>query len=630
MGAVSIIFKHPLRLAALLLFCAHSHALGRDGGTVYEEVCATCHDAGVARTPPRSALAQLSSKRIVAALETGTMRLIGNFSMTGPERVAVAEFLSGEAYDPRWADSGANRCPPSTWPQGDPFTQPHWNGWGNGLANTRYQSARAAGLRAAEIPKLELAWAFAFPGETFVESQPTVVGGRLFIGSPSGVIYALDAKTGCSHWTFQADGPVKSALTLAKIAPHGDVAVFFGDQTGRVYSLDAASGALRWKKRGDAHPSARVTGGVQVFENKLYVPMASLEEALALDPNYRCCVFRGSVSAYDVDAGELLWKRYTIEHEASVASKDSHGKPMVGPSGASVWSAVTIDPGRRRIYVGTGDNYSQPTTDSSDAVLALDLDTGKRLWVYQGLAGDAWNVGCMAVPKVNCPEREGPDEDMGASPILVTAKNGRELIIATQKSGVAHAIDPHKSGALLWARKLAKGGIQGGLQWGQASDGELLYASISDTDWLSDSSFSAAVELDPDAGGGLVAVDILSGEIRWRAAPIDCSGRPRCSPSQSAAVSAIADIIFSGSLSGEMRAFDARSGKEVWRFDTAREFATVNGARGHGGAIDQAGAVAVDGMLYFNSGYSKFGGNPGNVVLAFRVPQQRRNFAPSD
>ncbi|MFT4563787.1 MAG: polyvinyl alcohol dehydrogenase (cytochrome), partial [Gammaproteobacteria bacterium] len=470
------------------------HAAPRDGASVYQEVCAACHDTATARTPPRDVLANLEPGRIVTALETGSMRVVGNFSVNGPERVAVAEYLTGKKYDTSWADSGANQCAPSAWPDGDPLAKPRWNGWGNGLDNARFQAAAAAGMTAADIPKLRLKWAFAFPGESFVESQPTVVGGRIFIGSPSGVVYAIDTKSGCTHWTFSADGPVKSPVTIAPLEGAG-YGVFFGDQSGRVYSVDAASGTLRWKVVGDDHPSARVTGGVQVFEGRVYVPMASLEEALAMDANYRCCVFRGSVTAYNTETGERLWKQYTIDQEPNQPSTDSHGNPMVGPSGASVWSAVTIDATRRRIYVGTGDNYSNPPSETSDSVLALDLESGRRLWAYQGLAGDAWNVGCMAVPKINCPVGAGPDEDMGASPILVTRPDGTPIVIATQKSGVAHAIDPLKDGALVWRKKFAKGGLQGGFQWGQATHGDVLFASKSDTRWLSDSSISADTAL---------------------------------------------------------------------------------------------------------------------------------------
>jgi polyvinyl alcohol dehydrogenase (cytochrome) len=356
---------------------------------------------------------------------------------------------------------------------------------------------------------------------------------------------------------------------------------------------------------------------VQFYDGRVYVPVASLEEALAMDANYLCCVFRGSVISYDALSGKQVWKQYTITEQPTATGKTTDGKPMIGPSGAAVWSAVTIDQARNRLYIGTGDNYSNPTSDTSDAIVALDLNTGEPIWTYQGSAGDAWTVGCTTVQKVNCPEDEGPDVDMGASPILVTRSDGTQILLAAQNNGVAHAIDPDKQGAVLWKRKVAEGGVQGGLQWGQATDGKVVYTSLSDSRWLSDSNISADVELDPNAGGGLVALELGNGEVLWEAPPISCAGRERCSPAQPAAVTAIEGVVFSGSVSGEMRAFASATGKEIWRYDTVRDFDTVNGAKGRGGAIDQGGAVIVDGSVYFNSGYAKWGANPGNVLLVF-------------
>jgi polyvinyl alcohol dehydrogenase (cytochrome) len=610
-------------LVAAALASALSHAAlatGRDGETVYKTECANCHDSGAARMPAFAMLQGLEPGRIVDALQTGAMRVIGNFNLDGPERIGVAEFISGKKVDPNWLGSGANTCEPASWPASDPFTAPRWNGWGGNLANTRFQNVEGAGLAAADVPRLELKWAFGFPGETFVESQPTVVGGRVFVGSPSGRVYALDARTGCTHWTFQAGAPVKAPLTIATV--EGGYAAFFGDQAGRVYSLNAADGSLRWKDIGDDHPSARVTGGTQVFEGRVYVPMASLEEALAMDPGYKCCVFRGSVIAYDANSGARIWKQYTISKVPAKTGRQTDGRLQWGPSGAAVWSAVTIDVERRLIYAGTGDNYSNPPSETSDSIVAFDLDTGDLKWQFQGLGGDAWNIGCMSEPKVNCPEGEGPDQDMGASPILATRANGTTVLIGAQKTGVAHALNPGQRGEVLWQKKLAKGGVQGGLQWGQATDGQVLYASRSDVDWLSEEVVVADVVLDPNAGGGLLAVDLDSGEILWEAPPVDCSGRTRCSPAQSAAVTAIPGVIFSGSQSGEMRAFHAASGEEIWRYDSVRDYETVNGVRGRGGSIDQGGAVVVDGMVYFNSGYAKWGASPGNVLLGFGLPDE--------
>ncbi|MEM7542417.1 MAG: PQQ-binding-like beta-propeller repeat protein [Pseudomonadota bacterium] len=598
-------------------------APARDGETVYIAECATCHNSNTPRTPTFDVLKGLETGRIVSALESGAMRIIGTFSLTAPERIAVAEYITGDAYNANWKSQEGSQCAAADqWPATDPFADPHWNGWGGNLANTRSQTAANAQLDVEQIPELELKWAFAFPGETFVESQPSVVGGRIFVGSPSGTVYALDAKSGCIHWTFQAEAPVKAPVSIGAL-DDGSFGVFFGDQAGRVYSLNAVNGAERWRDIGDDHPSARVTGGVQLFEGKVYVPMASLEEGLAMDPGYECCVFRGSVIAYRADTGQRIWKQYTIKKLPAKIGRTTTGDLQFGPSGAAVWSAVTIDTKLRRIYLGTGDNYSNPPSGTSDSVLAFDLDSGELAWNYEGLGGDAWNIGCMSTPKVNCPENEGPDEDMGASPILVSLPSGKRLLIGAQKTGVAHALDPDNNGELVWRKQLAEGGVQGGLQWGQSTDSGVLYASRSDLGWLSEEVMVAKPVIDPNQGGGTLAVDLETGEILWEADPVSCAGREVCSPAAGAAITTIPGALFTGSLSGEMRALDTSTGEEIWRYDTVREYDTVNGANGRGGAIEQAGAVIVGGMVYFNSGYSKWGALPGNVLLAFGLPDKQ-------
>jgi len=606
-------------LAFLLagLLASDAVAISRSGEAVYQANCASCHSSGSPRTPTLANLKKLETGRIVHALESGVMRVIGTFELNGPERVAVAEYITNKPYEANWRGATTNECAEHTWPGPDPFTRPHWNGWGGSLGNTRFQPAAHANLERDAVPRLKLKWAFAFPGETFTESQATIVDGRLFIGSPSGTVYALDAKTGCTAWTFTANAGVKAPITIGRNGGADRYAAYFGDQSGYIYALDAATGKLLWKKQGDDHESARVTGGIQFFEGRVYVPMSSLEELLTVVPDYVCCVFRGSVAAYDAATGDRIWKHYMITDEPVTKTEDTVGNPMLGPSGASVWSAVTIDQKLRRIYVGTGDNYSNPTTDTSDAIVALSLDTGEQLWIYQGLGGDAWNIGCGMESKYGCPKDAGPDEDMGASPILVNRPDGSRVLIGAQKSGVAHTLDPDRDGALLWKRKVAEGGVQGGLQWGQSSDGRFIYASRSDLNWLDSGVYGPEPKIDPNKGGGLMAINLDDGEIAWEVAPVDCTGREQCSPAQTQAVTAIPGVVFSGSQSGEMRAFDTTTGELLWRFDAVREYETVNGARGQGGSIDQAGTVIVDGMVYFNSGYSKWGARGGNVVLAF-------------
>lgn len=589
-----------------------------DGAAVYDQHCATCHEGGAARAPNAETLRAMEPAAVVRALETGVMRVVGTFALSGPQRVAVAEYVTGKPYDANWQPTITNRCAPTTWPtSADPYAAPHWNGWGVDPQNTRFQPAAMAGLDKAGVAQLELAWAFAFPGETLAEAPPTIVDGRLFVGSRSGTVYALDAKTGCTHWTFQAGSAVKGAILVATVHDGETPTAFFGDIGGRAYAVDAVTGAQRWAIVADDHPAARLTGGFQIADGNLLVPVSSLEEGLAADPAYVCCTFRGAVVALDPATGAQRWKRHSIEPAPSEQVDAKSGRKRFGPNGGAIWAAPTIDPRLPLLYVATGDNYSHPATATSDAILAMSRTDGTVAWSYQGLAGDAWNVACSLPDKSNCPDDEGPDHDMGSAPILVDLGNGQRVLLGGQKTGVMHALDPDRGGAVLWKTRVGKGGILGGIEWGSATDGETIYVAVSDARWAEGRFFGDKVALDPVHGGGLFALNVADGKVRWQAAPGSCAGRERCSPAQSAAVTAIPGVVFSGAMSGVMRAFDTVDGKVLWEYDSVRDYDTVNGVAGRGGAIDQSGVVVVDGIVYMNSGYANWGGHPGNVLLAF-------------
>jgi len=267
------------------------------------------------------------------------------------------------------------------------------------------------------------------------------------------------------------------------------------------------------------------------------------------------------------------------------------------------------------LYVTTGDNYSAPATATSDAVVALDLKTGRMLWSKQLTAGDVFSGACQ--PRGDC----GPDFDFGSSAIPVKF-NGRPLLLAGQKSGIVYALDPDRKGEIVWQMRVGKGSTNGGVQWGMATDGRNVYAAVSDLvrarTTASDLADLRTTNLDPKQGGGLFALRIADGSKAWYAAPSACDPpKPGCSPAQPAAVTAVPGIVFSGSVDGHLRAYASEDGSRLWDFDTARDFVTVNGVKAHGGSIDGPGAVVVRGMVYVNSGYSRQNGMPGNVLLAF-------------
>ena len=248
--------------------------------------------------------------------------------------------------------------------------------------------------------------------------------------------------------------------------------------------------------------------------------------------------------------------------------------------------------------------------------MALDLDTGRVVWTRQAMTEDVYNSACIQATKgPACPPGNGPDFDFGSPAILARTASGRELLLAGQKAGIVWAFDPDKDGAVVWQTRVGQGGTNGGVQWGMASDGENVYATVSDTVITRTAS---ATMLDPKLGGGLTALRIADGTKVWFAAPAPCTGAiANCSPAQPAAVTAIAGVVFAGSLDGHLRAYSAKDGTIIWDVDTVRDYDTVNGVKAKGGAIDGPGAIVANGMVLVNSGYTRTGGIAGNVLLAF-------------
>jgi len=604
-----------------LLWFGACNLSAQDGAPLYKRNCAPCHDAGIERAPNREILHAMGPRQVLAAMETGAMIPMA-VTMTAAERRAVAEFVTGKplGQDLDLTPSRQAMCAATSQGPHDLLAEPRWLGWGNDLANTRFQDASAAGLTAAQVPRLKLKWAFGFPGDLTLNSQPSIAGGRVYVGSPGAKVYSLSAATGCIYWWFATAAPVRSAVSVGRIdAESGPRFVaFFGDASAVVYAVDASTGTLLWKTKVDDHPAAGVTGSVAFDRGRLYVPVASLEEGSATKADYQCCRFRGSVVMLDGATGKQIWKTYTVAQAARPTKKNKIGAQQWGPSGAPIWTAPTIDSKRNTLYVTTGDNYSDPPTATSDAFVAMDMDSGRVLWSRQMTSNDAYNVACRLPDTTNCPDSKGPDFDFASSPILVTLPNGRRALIAGQKSGIVHALDPDREGQVLWQTRVGKGRIHGGIQWGSAADRSNVYVALSDAGIVAIPS-TVGTEADPKVGGGMFALSLENGERVWFSPPSVCGERKRCSPAQSAAVTAISGVAFSGSVDGHLRAYSTKDGSIVWDFDTVGEYATVNGVPGRGGSLDGPGPSIAGGMIFVDSGYAIWGGTPGNVLLAFSV-----------
>lgn len=583
------------------------------GEEVYKARCSACHDQVNDRIPPKSSLQKMPASRIVRALDSGAMMAIA-FRMNRDDRIAVASYLGTQADIP--GPPASAYCSDRTVKLSAKLSG--WNGWSPGTANARFQSGDAARLSIDNVRSLKLKWAFGFDGDVTAFAAPTVLDGYLFVGSAGGAVQALRADIGCLEWTYQANGPVRSAIAVAPIREGRGHALLFGDMTGWFYALDAQAGKLLWKVHVEEHDSTRLTGAALAHNGVVYVPVASWEETRAGDAGYPCCTFRGSVVALSLADGKQLWKTYMVDVPQEVG-KNPRGEPLMGPSGVGVWSTPTLDEKRGVLYVATGDNYSRPTTELSDAIVALDLKTGRVVWSKQITSGDAFSGACGRNQ-----EQCGPDFDFGSSAILTTLTGGRQLLLAGQKSGVVSALDPDQKGEIVWQTRVGKGGTNGGVQWGMSTDGEFVYAAVSDLGRLRNPTpmSSSPLIADPKKGGGLTALRVADGSKVWYAEAKPCPDESPvgCSPSQPGALTGIPGTVFSGSIDGHFRAFSAESGDVLWDFDTAREFGTVNGVKAHGGSIDGPGAVVVNGMVFINSGYPRNGGMPGNVLLAFGPP----------
>jgi polyvinyl alcohol dehydrogenase (cytochrome) len=605
-----------LIVAFVVLLAWSSSAVAQgvtEGERLYKQHCARCHDGSMPRLPSRETLRQWTPEAIDNSLSSFAMRRQGA-ALRPAERRAVAEYVAG-------APAGSYRAPLDVIPKTAYCGQAAgklasvsgggsgWNGWGANLQNTRLQSREAAGLTTPDVPRLKLKWAFGFPGVSASGSQATVDGGRLFVGSRNGIMYSLNASTGCIIWTFEADAGIRSTPFVGAV-PDGQT-VFFGDAHAHVYALNVSDGKLRWKVKLDDHLDAMITGAPVLHAGRLYVPVSSLEEGSGAMPGYECCTFRGSVVSLDAASGRQVWKTHTIPDAPTPRTKNRIGTQLWGPSGAAVWSSPTLDPDRNRLYITTGDSYSNPVAPSSDAIIALAMDTGRILWVRQTLGGDAWNLGCLEQTpegRANCPDAKAPDFDFGSSPVLTTLPNGQRLLLAGQKSGMLYALNPD-DGTPVWEIRAGDGGVLGGIEWGFAVDGTSAYVAL-----------SSAFEKKPGDAGGMLAVRLANGEAQWRTPPAKdtCGTRAGCNTAQPGAVTAIPGVIFSGSLDGHLRAYESETGRIIWDVDTTSEVKTINGVTARGGSLNGPGATIAGGMVYVNSGYA-LGFMPGNLLLAYSV-----------
>jgi polyvinyl alcohol dehydrogenase (cytochrome) len=582
-------------------------AAGPDGEALYKLRCAKCHDQPEERVPSKDTLSKRAPEEIVKALMNGPMKAFAE-GWNADDLRAVATHLAGKMPTATIATAEPNLCSGAA-PRFS-LDGPQWLGWGRDLDNSRFQPN--PGIKPEDVPKLKVKWAFGYQGN-ITYGQPTIAGGRVFVTTAGGKVLSLDAKSGCTYWSIDAGSGVRTAISIGPL-PRGGAAryaAYFGDEKTFVHAVDAETGKPLWKTQLDQHPLARVAGAPILNQDRLFVPLSSWEEGAGRDAKYECCKFQGAMASLDANTGKLIWMTRTMSDPPKPFKKNSAGTQMYGPAGAAIWSAPTLDLKRKAIYAGTGNSYTDVGQKTANAILAFDMETGSLRWSNQVTPADNFLVGCMAPGVGNCPSPVGPDVDFGTSPILRTLKNGKQVLLAGQKSGIIYALDPDQRGKVLWQQQAGEGSALGGIEWGPAADGDQVYVAISD--------------VLPKKGklpGGISAFKIETGERVWHTPapkPVCSWGNRGCSPAQSAAVTVIPGVVFSGSLDGHLRGYSVKDGSIVWDFDTGVEFPTVNGVKAKGGSIDAAGPTVAGGMLFINSGYGRFVGQGGNVLLALTV-----------
>lgn len=603
-----------VRSASILVFCAswllasQSFAQDQSGEALYQQYCSSCHNDPVDRAPSRLALSDYNPNAIFHALSAGIMQTQAA-PLSEDQKILVAEYLSGGTYN-RDRIERFTACSSSIG-ELNLASASNWNGWGNSLTSQRYQSSAGTAIDKNNIASLEVAWALGVEGASAARAQPAIIDGVVIMGSPSGQVYALNLESGCHYWTYAAISEVRAAPTIVRADGIDKTVAIVADQSNRVYALDIQTGEKIWHADPDANPWAVSTGAPAVADGKVFVPVSSMEVAGAGNPQHVCCTFRGNVAALDLNTGEKLWHTFIME-EATEVGKNSVGNAILAPSGAPIWGSATFDEKRNRVYVGSGQNYSRPTSDTSDSVIAFDADTGNMDWVYQSTANDAFTMGCSGrAEHPNCPQ-PGPDVDIGAPILSTTLSNGQDILIAGTKGAVVFGLDPDNNGAVLWETRVGRGSPLGGVHWGMSFLGDTVYVPVSDR----------IPGGTAPAQPGLHAIDMKTGEVLWYAEAADhCEGAGfACSNAYSGAVTATDELVVVGALNGYLIAHDKDSGEVVWQLDTKVDYETVNNVPASGGAIDATGPVFSGDYMILNSGYAQFGQLGGNALIVYKLP----------
>jgi len=327
---------------------------------------------------------------------------------------------------------------------------------------SRYNHAETV-LSPATVGDLQVQWSL--PTRGAVAGTPAVVNDIVYVADAAGWVYAA-SRDGDLLWEKELpglDAIIWGAKVTASLLVTNRTAIV-GDLGGSIHGLDIATGDVKWTTRppspgpifGEQHPFQSIFGSPTMVGPYVAMGISSLEEVAVLFPDYPCCTFRGSLVLLD-PSGSLVWQTFTTD---APTFQDTDGDPStieLGPSGAAIWTTPTFDRASNTIFATTGNNYSQPTTETSDAIIAFDAADGHIKWDSQKTANDFWN---FRYP----PQEAGdpPDFDFGDSP-QVYKIGGRTVVGAGQKSGFYHVVDAATGERINEFQATEIGGNLGGL-----------------------------------------------------------------------------------------------------------------------------------------------------------------------
>jgi polyvinyl alcohol dehydrogenase (cytochrome) len=551
-----------------------------------------------------------------------TMRPVTLLALLSPLLIACSDNNHETSFDPAFAFLAYESLPQ---PRGGLCTDTVdvnapviVNGFGFNHANTRNQASL---IDSGNVDQLTVNFRHAQTGVREKRGAPAVTAQAIFMTAGRQLL-ALNRQSGCQYWAFTtppAGADFRSASILFVPARENVPAVVYAaDFNGYVYAVNAQTGAPLWQKFVGTIPFLHfVTGGMQYHEDKLFVPMSSKEVLATVIIPGACCTSHGLLVALDAGTGNVLWQYHTTGEAVETVLPGER----VGPNGAPVWATPAIDSKRNALYIGTGQNYTEPATTTSDAIISLDMDSGAVNWVFQARAADTWNGHCGNPESLRCSYPAGHDFDFGAAPILV---DDGDTLIAGDKGGSVYSIQA-ATGVLNWSNKVSLGSTLGGIHWGMAVDQRRVYVAA--TDFSIDKASGGVADLVPGARPGIYALDLNTGAIDWEIHPVHTFNGVTTPSLYSASLSVSNDLLFAGSLDGVVRAFHTGDGSERWSLATAVDFTAIDGVPGNGGTIDSVGVVVAGDGLMVNSGYATFQGvdgryqaGSGNALFVLTLP----------